>query len=109
MPAFDLGESQFVCLALTHRIGDLSMGAQLDRGQRDDRHAEKGEDEQHFDAAEPPASNDGVGDGTMVVEFADCSAGMVTYEIPSLGLSGEIPIQRIVEDNVPLCEALASE
>lgn len=62
-----------------------------------------------FDAAEPPASNDGVGDGTMVVEFADCSAGMVTYEIPSLGLSGEIPIQRIVEDNVPLCEALASE
>jgi hypothetical protein len=62
-----------------------------------------------FDAAEPPASNDGVGDGTMVVEFADCSAGMVTYEIPSLGLSGEIPIQRIVEDNVALCEALANE
>jgi hypothetical protein len=33
----------------------------------------------------------------------------VTYEIPSLGLSGEIPIQRIVEDNVLLCEALAND
>jgi len=28
--------------------------------------------------------------------------------IPSLGLQGEIPIQRIAEDDVPLCETLAS-
>jgi hypothetical protein len=60
-----------------------------------------------FDAAEPAASNDGVGDGTMTIEFADCTAGLVTYDIPSVGRSGEIPIQRIVEDNVPVCESLS--
>jgi hypothetical protein len=32
----------------------------------------------------------------------------VNYEITSLDISGEIPIQRIVPDNVPLCEALAN-
>ncbi|NCF62334.1 MAG: hypothetical protein GWP58_05750 [Gammaproteobacteria bacterium] len=60
-----------------------------------------------FDAAEPPASLDPAGDGTLKLEFADCSEGMVRYEITSLGISGDIPIQRIVPDNVPLCEALA--
>ena len=60
-----------------------------------------------FDAAEPPASLDPSGDGSLKLEFADCSEGMVSYEITSLGISGDIPIQRIVPDNVPLCEALA--
>jgi hypothetical protein len=60
-----------------------------------------------FDAAEPPVSLDPAGDGTLKLEFADCSEGMVRYEITSLGISGDIPIQRIVPDNVPLCEALA--
>jgi hypothetical protein len=32
----------------------------------------------------------------------------VNYEITSLGISGEIPIQRISPDNVALCEALTS-
>lgn len=61
-----------------------------------------------FDAAEPPAA-DGVPVGTMNIEFADCKAGLVTYDIPSLGLSGTIPIQRVAEDNVPLCETMANE
>jgi beta-glucanase (GH16 family) len=60
-----------------------------------------------FDAPEPPASNDGIGDGTMTIEFADCTQGMVTYEMTSPNVSGEIPIQRIVGDNVALCETLA--
>jgi len=60
-----------------------------------------------FDAAEPPASTDPAGYGTMQIEFADCTEGLVTYDIPSLGLSGEFPIERIVADNVPLCESLA--
>jgi len=60
-----------------------------------------------FDAPDPPASADPSGDGTLTIEFADCSEGMVSYEITSLGISGDIPIQRIVQDNVPLCEALA--
>jgi len=41
-------------------------------------------------------------------EFDDCNKGSVTYEITSLGISGEIPIERIVLDNVSLCEALVS-
>jgi hypothetical protein len=30
----------------------------------------------------------------------------VSYDIPSLMLSGEIPVRRIANDNVALCEAL---
>ena len=59
-----------------------------------------------FDAAQPPATIDPAGDGTMTLEFVDCENGLVNYEITSLGISGEIPIQRIALDNVPLCEAL---
>ncbi len=61
-----------------------------------------------FDAAEPAASTDLAGDGTMTLEFADCTEGLVNYEITSLGISGEIPIQRIVPDKIALCEALAA-
>lgn len=59
-----------------------------------------------FDAAEPVPATDPDGDGTLTLEFADCNAGLASYEITSLGLSGTIPIQRIVTDNVPLCESL---
>jgi sugar lactone lactonase YvrE len=61
-----------------------------------------------FDAADPVASTDLAGDGTMTIEFADCTEGLVKYQITSLGISGEIPIQRITPGNVPLCEALAN-
>ena len=59
-----------------------------------------------FDSAQPAASTDPAGDGTMTLEFADCTEGLVNYEITSLGISGVIPIQRITPDNVPLCETL---
>lgn len=59
-----------------------------------------------FDAAEPSAKTDLDGDGTITIEFANCSEGLLSYEITSLGLSGEIPIERIVQDNVALCETL---
>jgi len=62
-----------------------------------------------FDAAEPAASTDPAGDGTMTIEFSGCTQGLVSYEITSLGLSGEIPIQRIANDNVALCESLGSQ
>ena len=61
-----------------------------------------------FDAAEPPAVTDLGGYGVMTIEFADCNNGLVSYEITSLGISGEIPVERIVLDNLPLCEILAS-
>jgi len=60
-----------------------------------------------FDAAEPAAATDPAGDGSMKIEFADCKQGLVTYEITSLGISGQFPIERIALDNVPLCETLA--
>ena len=62
-----------------------------------------------FDKAEPVAFNDGIGDGTMTIEFADCTEGLVTYEITSLGISGKIPIQRIALDNESLCESLSTQ
>jgi Tol biopolymer transport system component len=62
-----------------------------------------------FDAAEPAATTNQAGDGVMTVEFADCENGMVNYELTSLGISGNIPIQRIVLDNVPLCETLSTQ
>jgi glucose/arabinose dehydrogenase len=45
-------------------------------------------------------------EGTMTITWSDCESALVTYDIPSLGLAGEIPIERIVPDNVALCEAL---
>ena len=62
-----------------------------------------------FDAANPPANNDGIGDGTITIEFADCTEGLVTYEMTSPEVSGEIPIERIADDNVALCEALTDQ
>ena len=62
-----------------------------------------------FNANDPPAQNDSIGDGTMTIEFADCKNGLVTYEIDSPKVSGEIPVQRITDDNVALCEALADQ
>ncbi|MBT8063399.1 MAG: hypothetical protein KJN94_00155 [Gammaproteobacteria bacterium] len=58
-----------------------------------------------FDSDTPPR-NDPVKDGTMTVEFDDCFSGRVSYDIPSVNAVGEVPIQRIVNDAVPLCESL---
>jgi sugar lactone lactonase YvrE len=49
------------------------------------------------------------GGGTIKLEFVDCKNGLVSYEITSLGISSEIPIERIVQDNVALCELLGSQ
>ncbi|MFC1720438.1 formylglycine-generating enzyme family protein [Pseudomonadota bacterium] len=62
-----------------------------------------------FDSAQPPAVTDPAGDGTMTLEFSDCANGLVSYEITSLGISGEIPIQRIAPDNIALCETLGGQ
>ena len=45
-------------------------------------------------------------DGTMTVTFTSCSEGTVTFDIPSVPISGTIPITRVANDNVPVCEAL---
>jgi hypothetical protein len=42
--------------------------------------------------------------GTIILEFSSCNAGTLTYDIPSIGLHGVIPIQRLTLDNIELCE-----
>jgi hypothetical protein len=60
-----------------------------------------------FDSAEPgPTTVDG--QGTLVLSFSDCASGQLAYDLPLAGLQGTIPLQRVVQDNVSLCEDLAS-
>lgn len=59
-----------------------------------------------FNAVPPTPVSDA--EGTMTIEFADCNTALLSYELTSPGLTGEVPIQRIVKDNVPLCETLNS-
>lgn len=44
--------------------------------------------------------------GTALLEFTSCNAGTITYHIPELSIEGVIPIERIVPDNITLCESL---
>jgi endonuclease I len=48
-------------------------------------------------------------DGTITVTFENCKAGLVEYDIASINRQGVVPIQRVAEDNVALCEALSSK
>jgi M6 family metalloprotease-like protein len=58
-----------------------------------------------FDSAEPePVRRE---DGEILLEFSGCNAGTVGYDIPSIGRQGVVAIERIVTDNVALCEELA--
>ena len=59
-----------------------------------------------FDAAMPGVTQT-AGYGTLTVKFTDCENMVLIYDLPGLGLMGEIPMTRIALDNVPRCEALA--
>jgi len=48
-------------------------------------------------------------DGTITLTFGDCNSGLVDYDITSIGQRGSIPIQRIANGNIALCEALSEE
>jgi hypothetical protein len=50
-----------------------------------------------------------VNDGTIILTFTDCENGTVEYDIPSIDQQGVVPIQRVVGDNISLCEALNSD
>ena len=56
-----------------------------------------------FDSA-VPAVNPAETEGTITIVWTGCNEGLVVYNMPSLGLMGEIPIERIMLDNVPWCE-----
>ena len=46
--------------------------------------------------------------GTITIVFHDCNHATLSYNFPSLGLSGQIELTRVTTDNVALCEALSS-
>ena len=58
-------------------------------------------DIQHTD---PPGS-----DGTIILTFDSCNSGTVEYDITSIDRQGIVPIQRVVDDNIVLCEALKAD
>lgn len=57
-----------------------------------------------FDSPLPEVENDTY--GTVTVTFEGCNAATVTYDFPDPDVSGTVPVQRVVADNVTLCEAL---
>ena len=62
-----------------------------------------------FDSSEPPVDLVQLEGATIEIVWADCEQGLVKYDIPSLDLMGEIPIERIVEDKVAACEAAQAQ
>jgi plastocyanin len=53
---------------------------------------------------EPPVTSvDPV--GTMTIVWSDCENGLLSYDMPDPGLSGDIELTRIHRGNVPACEA----
>jgi hypothetical protein len=58
-----------------------------------------------FDTPDSIAEVSRVTDGLMHLTFDDCNSGTVEYNIPSIGQSGIVPIQRVAGDNIVLCEA----
>ena len=59
-----------------------------------------------FDSEEPPAVIDPEPIGTITIKWTSCNAGTLTYDFPSLGLMGEIAIERVVvADHHEICEA----
>jgi hypothetical protein len=53
---------------------------------------------------DPPGS-----DGTFILTFDSCNSGTVEYDIPSISMTGIVPIQRVAGDNIALCEALSTD
>ena len=59
-----------------------------------------------FDSALPATAQSN--DGAIILEFSDCENGLITYDIASIDRQGEIPIERIALDNVPVCEQIVA-
>jgi hypothetical protein len=44
--------------------------------------------------------------GTMTIVWSSCNSAIVSYVIDSPPLTGEFPIQRVVPNNITLCESM---
>ena len=47
-----------------------------------------------------PAEVSTVEVGTMVIEFLTCTTATITYDLPGFGLSGTIPISKLLADEI---------
>jgi hypothetical protein len=61
-----------------------------------------------FNASEPLPEQD-TGYGTINLEFTDCNHANLEFNFPSAGESGSFSIQRTLDSNVALCEALNAD
>jgi len=59
-----------------------------------------------FDSA---AAFEQVTDGTVTLKAIDCEEMLLTYDIFAPDVQGEIPLGRIVDDNVPYCMSFEEE
>ncbi len=62
-----------------------------------------------FDSGVPPVDTAQYPGATLEIVWTSCKAGIVKYNIPSLSLMGEVPIERIVEDKVAACEVAQAQ
>jgi endonuclease I len=45
-------------------------------------------------------------DGTITLTFENCNSAILEYDITSINRQGSIPLERVANDNIALCEAL---
>jgi len=57
-----------------------------------------------IDRTDPPGS-----DGTIILTFTSCNSATVEYDIPSINKQGIVPIRRVANDNIAICEALSTD
>ena len=63
-----------------------------------------------FDNVTPVEHTDPPGsDGTIILTFDSCNSGTVEYDIPLINRQGIIPIVRVADDNIVICEALNAD
>jgi hypothetical protein len=55
-----------------------------------------------------PLATQQPGYGTITIVFKSCNEAVLTYNFPSVGLSGQMTLTRVVTDNVAACQAQAS-
>jgi hypothetical protein len=56
-----------------------------------------------------PTDTEEVEDGKITLIFHNCNSATVEYDITSIGQQGTVPIERVADDNIALCEALGNQ
>ena len=57
-----------------------------------------------IERTDPPGS-----DGTITLTFDSCNSGTIDYDITSINRQGTVPIRRVADDNIAICEALNAD